>query len=212
MGNVDAIEIEGIAEVEALDIAFARELGYRIKLLAIARRAADGIEQRVHPCMVGEATPIAAVNGVFNAVVAEGDFVDRTVYEGRGAGAGPTASAVVADIMDIARGNRPPTFSVPATDLERLPRADPDRRVGAHYIRLTVVDRPGVIAEISAILRDEEISIESLLQRGRAPGEPVAVILITHETTAAAMARALAQIGALQVVQTVPKMIRIEML
>ncbi len=212
--DFDAIEIEGIAEVEALDIAFARELGYRIKLLAIARRAADGIEQRVHPCMVGEATPIAAVNGVFNAVVAEGDFVDRTVYEGRGAGAGPTASAVVADIMDIARGNRPPTFSVPATDLERLPRADPDRRVGAHYIRLTVVDRPGVIAEISAILRDEEISIESLLQRGRAPGEPVggAVILITHETTAAAMARALAQIGALQVVQTVPKMIRIEML
>ncbi len=210
--DFDAIEIEGIREVEALDIAFARELGYRIKLLAIARRAVDGIEQRVHPCMVGEATPIAAVNGVFNAVVAEGNFVDRTVYEGRGAGAGPTASAVVADIMDIARGNRPPTFSVPAKDLERLPRADPDRRVGAHYIRLTVVDRPGVIAEISAILRDEEISIESLLQRGRAPGESVTVILITHETTAAAMARALAQIGALQVVQTGPKMIRIEML
>ena len=206
------IAIEGIREVEAADIAFAREFGYRIKLLAIARRAEDGIEQHVHPCMVAETTPIAAVNGVFNAVIADGDFVDRSVYEGRGAGAGPTASAVVADIMDIARGSRLPTFSIPAASLDALPRANANRRVGAYYIRLSVVDQPGVIAEISAILRDERISIESLLQRGRAPGEAVTVILITHETEAAAMGRALDQIGALPVVQETPKMIRIETL
>ncbi len=210
--DFDAVEVQGIREVEAADIAFAAEFGYRIKLLAIARRGEDGIEQSVRPCMVGETTPIAAVNGVFNAVIADGDFVDRSVYEGRGAGAGPTASAVLADVMDIARGIRLPTFSVPAVSLDPLPVADTDQGVGAYYIRLSVVDRPGVIAEISAILRDEAISIESLLQRGRAPGEAVTVILITHDTVTAAMRRALDKIGALDVVQRAPKTIRIEQL
>ena len=210
--DFDAVEVQGIREVEAADIAFAAEFGYRIKLLAIARRGEDGVEQSVRPCMVGETTPIAAVNGVFNAVIADGDFVDRSVYEGRGAGAGPTASAVLADVMDIARGIRLPTFSVPAVSLDPLPVADTDQGVGAYYIRLSVVDRPGVIAEISAILRDEAISIESLLQRGRAPGEAVTVILITHDTVTAAMRRALDKIGALDVVQRAPKTIRIEQL
>ncbi|MBF0394954.1 MAG: homoserine dehydrogenase, partial [Alphaproteobacteria bacterium] len=116
--NFAGIHIEGIRHVSALDIQFAEELGYRIKLLGIARRTEAGIEQRVHPCMVPMSSPIAHVEGVFNAVVAEGDFVGRSFYEGRGAGAGPTASAVAADLIDIAAGRRGPTFGVPASRLE----------------------------------------------------------------------------------------------
>jgi len=210
--NFDAIYIEGIRGVEASDIIFAEELGYRIKLLAIARLTDNGIEQRVHPCMVPADTPIAGVNGVFNAVVAEGDFVDRTVYEGRGAGEGPTASAVVADILDIARGNRVPTFSVPARELQPIPVAPMDRHMGPYYVRLTVLDQPGVIADISAIFRDHEISIESLLQRGRAPAEAVPVVMTMHDTVEAAMVNALRRIAELPAVLASPKMIRIEML
>ena len=210
--NFEAIYIEGIRGVEAIDIAFARELGYRIKLLAIARMTDAGIEQRVHPCMVGAETPIASVGGIFNAVVAEGDFVGSTVSVGRGAGAGPTASAVVADIMDIARGNRVPTLSVPATALKAAPNSPIGRHRGPYYVRLTVLDQPGVIADVSSIFRDGEISIESLLQRGRAPAEAVPVVLITHETREEAMMRALAEIAELPTVLAVPKMIRIELL
>ena len=210
--NFPAVYIEGIREVEALDIAFAAELGYRIKLLAIARPTESGIEQRVHPCMVPAETPIAGVSGVFNAVVAEGDFVDRTVYEGRGAGEGPTASAVVADILDIARGNLAPAFSVPVSALERIPVSPMERHKGPYYVRLTVLDQPGVIADVAAIFRDLDISIESLLQHGRAPSEAVPVVLITHDTVEAAMVEALGRIGRLPSVKARPKMIRIEML
>ena len=210
--DFDSIYIEGIRQIEALDIAFAREFGYVIKLLAITRLVGDRLEQRVHPCMVPTGTPIAKVDGVFNAVVVEGDFVDRTVYEGRGAGAGPTASAVVADIIDIARGTRLPTFSVPSGELFPLPPASMAQHCGPYYVRLTVRDQPGVIADISAIFRDDRISIESLLQRGRAPDEAVPVVLITHETEEAAFTRALAQIAKLDAVVSPPKMIRIELL
>src|SRR5690606_8714302 len=155
--NFAGVHIEGIRHVSALDITFAEELGYRIKLLGIARMTAHGVEQRVHPCMVELAAPIAHVNGVNNAVVAAGDFVGSTIFEGRGAGAGPTASAVVADLVDIARGRVVPTFAVGACDLARLPIAAMDRHVGAYYIRLMVLDRPGVIADVTAALRDEQV-------------------------------------------------------
>ena len=208
--DFDSVHVEGIRQISAEDIAYADTLGYRIKLLAIASMTDHGVEQRVHPCMVELDTPIAHVDGVFNAVVAQGDFVGRTVYEGAGAGGGPTASAVAADVADIARGIRLPTFSVPAGALNAVQQAAMDRHVGSYYVRLSVLDQPGVIAEITAVLRDENISIESMLQRGRAPGEPVFVVLITHETEEAAMARALERIGALAPVQHAPVMIRIE--
>jgi len=210
--DFDALHIEGIRHVTALDIAYATELGYRIKLLAIARRGEGGIEQRVHPCMVPLHTPIAHVDGVFNAVVAEGDFVDRVVFEGRGAGEGPTASAVLGDLVDIGRNIRLPAFSVPAAALQTLQPAPMDSHVGPYYVRLSVLDRPGVIADISAILRDEHISIGSMLQRGRNPGEAVTVVLITHENEEAAMSRAMALIGGLEAVLEEPKIIRIEAL
>ncbi len=210
--NLDAVHIEGIRQVSAVDIEFATELGYRIKLLAIARLTAHGVEQRVHPCMVAEGTSIAHVDGVFNAVVAEGDFIDRVLFEGRGAGEGPTASAVLGDLVDIGRNIRLPAFSVPAEALQALQPAPMDSHVGPYYVRLSVLDRPGVIADISAILRDEHISIGSMLQRGRDPGEAVTVVLITHENEEAAMGRAMALIGGLEAVLEEPKIIRIEAL
>ena len=210
--NFAGVHVEGIREISALDIAYADELGYRIKLLGIASRGDGGVEQRVHPCMVPKDTPIANVEGVFNAVVAEGDFVGTIVAEGQGAGAGPTASAVVADLIDIARGTSLPTFAVPACDLAALPSVPIERHEGCHYIRLMVVDRPGVIADIAAALRDEEISVEAMLERGRAPGEAVPVVITTHDTTGAAMDQALARIGALDTVLEPPRRIRIEAL
>jgi homoserine dehydrogenase len=208
--DFSGVYVEGIRHVSALDIAFADELGYRIKLLGVARLTEHGLEQRVHPCMVPRSTPIAHVDGVFNAVVVEGDFVGRVMLEGRGAGAEPTASAVVADLLDIARGRWSSSFTVPATSLEARPASPMLRHVGAYYVRLMVVDRPGVIADIAAALRDEQVSMEQMIQRGRAPGEAVPVVLTTHETEEAAMRRALARIGALKTVLEPPRMIRVD--
>jgi len=205
-----AVYIEGIRAVSATDIAFATELGYRIKLLGIARRTPDGIESRVHPCMVPAGAPIARVDGVFNAVVAEGDFVGRVMLEGRGAGAGPTASAIVADLVDIARGRVTPVWGADDTALSDAPAVPMAAHLGAYYLRLMVVDRPGVIADVTAALRDAGVSLESMLQRGRAPGESVPVVLVTHETNEAAMRRALEAITALDAVLEPPALIRIE--
>jgi homoserine dehydrogenase len=210
--NFAGVQVDGIRNVSAVDISFAEELGYRIKLLGIARPTEFGIEQRVHACMVPLGTPIAHVEGVYNAVVTEGDFVGQNICEGRGAGAGPTASAVVSDLIDIARGRSQPTFSVPASELKRLAASPLARHRGAYYIRLMVVDKPGVIADVAAALRDEEVSMEAMIQRARAPGEAVPVVLTTHETEEAAMRRALARITQLGSVVEPPHMIRIESL
>jgi homoserine dehydrogenase len=210
--DIAGVHVEGIRHVGALDIRFAGELGFRIKLLGLARLTEAGLEQRVHPCMVPLETPIAHVEDVFNAVVAEGDFVGRVVSEGRGAGAGPTASAVVADLMDIARGRAPMTFAVPATRLARVAAAPIAAHRGAYYIRLMVRDRPGVIADVTAALRDQEVSLESMIQRGRHPDEMVPVVLTTHETREDSLRRALDRIEALDTVLETPRLIRIEAL
>jgi len=208
------VHIEGIRAISALDIAFAAEFGYRIKLLGIARRldngSGAGIEARVHPAMVPASAPIARVDGVFNAVVAESDFAGRIMLEGRGAGAGPTASAVVADLIDIARGRATPVWGASAAALANTPSLPISAHVGPYYLRLMVVDRPGVIADVAAALRDNGVSLESMLQRGRSPGEAVPVVLVTHETREAAMRTALAQIAALDAVLEAPTLIRIE--
>jgi len=206
----DAVHVEGIRHITALDIAYAEELGYRIKLLGVARLTPHGLEQRVHPAMVPADAPIAQVEGVFNGVVIEGDFVGTTMFEGRGAGGGPTASAVVADILDLARGHRLPVFGVPASRLSRPVPAPMSRHQGRYYIRLQVVDRPGVLAEIAAILRDHAISIEALIQRARNPGAGVPIVLTSHETVESAMTAALARINELASVLEPPRFIRIE--
>ena len=208
--DFNAVHVEGIRHVSALDIGFAIELGYRVKLLGIARADEAAITQRVHPCMIRETAPIARVDGVFNAVVAEGDRIGSALFEGPGAGAGPTASAVVADLVDIARGQIMPAFPAAAAGTDRPAEQPMDHHVGAYYIRLMVVDKPGVIAGIAACLRDEQVSVEAMLQRGRNPGELVPVVLTTHEAQESAVVSALAAIDHLDTVLEPPRMIRIE--
>jgi homoserine dehydrogenase len=206
----DDVHVEGIRNVTALDIAFAKELGYRIKLLGIARRTEAGIESRVHPCLVPDHSPLARVDGVYNAVVAEGDFVGRIMLEGRGAGAGPTASAVVADLIDIARGRAAPVWGAASDRLSHAPAVPMEAYVGAYFLRLMVLDRPGVIADVAGALRDSGVSLESMLQHGRAPGEAVPIVLVTHDTRESRMREAVARIERLESVLERPSVIRIE--
>jgi homoserine dehydrogenase len=205
-----AVHVEGIRRISALDISFAEELGYRIKLLGIAREISGGVEVRVHPAMVPKGALLAAVEGVFNAVLAEGDFAGTIFLQGRGAGAGPTASAVVADLIDICRGGALPVFGARMGALADSPAVPMPKHVGAFFLRLMVVDQPGVLADVTAILRDCNVSLESMLQHGRAPGEAVPIVLVTHETSEAAMNEAIARIGKLASVLEAPALIRIE--
>lgn len=207
---IDHVHTEGIRRISLRDMEFAHELGYRIKLLGIAERRAQGIVQRVHPCMVPESSPLANVHDVYNAVAVEGDAVGKVFFEGRGAGAGPTASSVVADIMDIARGAAYKPFTLPASQLATFAAAPLDALPSAYYLRLSVIDRPGVLAEVTGIFRDAGISVHSFLQHSHQPGEAVQVVLTTHATTEGRMKQALAQIAALGTVSEPPYMIRIE--
>ena len=188
-----AVSISGIREVRAADIAQARALGFVIRLVGVADCSEGALLQRVRPCLVPTSHPLAHVTGATNAVVAEGNFAGRLLFQGAGAGAGPTASAIVADLIDIARGTVGAPFSVPANELATMARADPGHRVGRDYIRLTVADRPGVLAEITAAMRDAGVSIESLIQRGRADeaGGEVLVAIVTHEGPERCVSRAL---------------------
>ncbi len=179
-----SMHIAGISRIRAADIAQAAALGYVIRLIGLADcDAADSgrLHQRVQPCLVPRAHPLAAVDGATNAVVAEGNFVGRLLFQGAGAGDGPTASAVVADLIDIARGDTGAPFSVPVAQLDSLGPADPGHRLGRAYMRLTVADRPGVLAEITAAMRDAGVSIESLIQQGQPEaGGEVLVAIVTH--------------------------------
>lgn len=193
-----AVSVSGIREVRAADIAQARALGFVIRLVGVADCAPgdDGearLLQRVRPCLVPTSHPLAHVTGATNAVVAEGNFAGRLLFQGAGAGAGPTASAIVADLIDITRGVAGVPFSVPAAALQPMGRADPGHRVGRDYIRFTVADRTGVLAEITAAMRDAGVSIESLIQRGRASelGGEVLVAMVTHEGPERCVSRAL---------------------
>ncbi len=207
--DFESIHVEGIRAITPMDIEFAAELGYRIKLIGIATHGEKGLLQRVHPCLVAADKAIASVNGVFNAVVAEGDFVGQTVYQGRGAGAGPTASAVVADLIDIAQGHVHPVLS-PPVEGRSAKNLSMDTHEGRYYVRLSVDDQPGVIAEIAAALRDESVSMEELLQRPNGSGQPVSFVMTTHEVVEARMMRALARIAKLPFIAEKPDVIRIE--
>ena len=207
---IDAVFVEGIRRITLLDMAFAKQLGYTIKLLGIASQTAQGIEQRVHPCMVPADSSLGSVSGVFNAILAEGDAVGNIMFEGRGAGAGPTASSVVADIMDIARGVTYKPFTLPVSALQTLPLCGMQDLRCSYYVRLSVIDRPGVLAEVTTLFKNEHISLRSFLQHSHAPNEPVHLVITTHETHEIAMLRALSAIGKLESVGELPYMIRIE--
>jgi homoserine dehydrogenase len=218
--DADAVYVEGISTIAPADIEAADELGYRIKLLGVASRTDSGIEQRVHPTMVPKSSTIARIDGVTNAVAVEGDFVGQIVLSGPGAGGDATASSVMSDIVDIARGVRIGTFGRPASSLEPYRRAGIRRHEGGYYIRLTVYDRPGAFAAIAKRMADAGISLESIVQRRRAPRTaapehpvpeaPQPVILITYETTEHAVRTALEGIQADGHIASAPQMIRIE--
>ena len=181
----EAIDIEGIERVTLADIEAAEDLGFRIKLLGVAQRTAEGIEQRVHPTMVSKNSAIAQVMGVLNAVTIDGDAVHELTLVGPGAGGDATASAVVADIADIAKGVRTAPFGLPSSQLKELKRMPMRRHEGGYYIRLSVRDVAGAFARIASRMAERKISLESIMQRGRrgSPGDCVDVILITHATS-----------------------------
>ena len=185
------VAVTGIRHVLGADIAEAAALGYRVRLVGVAEAGADGLLQRVHPHLVPLDHPLAHVVGSLNAVVADGNFVGRLLFQGRGAGDGPTASAVVADLIDIARGEFGPAYAMPAAALAHPQVADAGARRGRAYLRFTVADRVGVLAEIAAAMRDAGVSIESLIQRGANPDGSVLVAIVTHEGPERSVAAAL---------------------
>jgi homoserine dehydrogenase len=185
------LKASGIRHILAADIAEAATLGYRVRLLGIADAGPHGLFQRVHPHLVPLNHPLAHVTGSTNAVVAEGNFVGRLLFQGAGAGDGPTASAVVADLIDIARSEFGPPYAMPATALVAQPAADSGERRGRSYVRFTVADRVGVLAEIAAAMRDAGVSIESLIQRGVSPDGSALVAIVTHEAPERSIAQAL---------------------
>lgn len=189
--DFEGVDISGIRHVIAADIVEADSLGHRIRLVGMASAESGGLLQRVQPCLVPLAHPLAHVTGSLNAVVAEGNFVGRLFLQGRGAGEGPTASAVVADLIDIARGETGPAFAMPVASLARTGRAPSGERTARTYLRFIVADRAGVLAEITAAMRDADVSIESLSQRGVTAEGAAVVAMVTHECREANIAKAL---------------------
>ncbi|WP_294339286.1 homoserine dehydrogenase [uncultured Sphingomonas sp.] len=185
------VSVVGIRHVLAADIAEAAALGYRIRLVGVAEADANGLFQRVHPHLVPVDHPLAHTTGSLNAVVADGNFVGRLFFQGRGAGDGPTASAVVADLIDIARGEFGSAFAMPSSALAKPAAADTGERRGRAYLRFAVVDKVGVLAEIAAAMRDAGVSIESLIQRGANADGHVLVAIVTHEGPERCVAQAL---------------------
>jgi homoserine dehydrogenase len=214
--DAEGIYVEGIASITPFDLQMAEELGYRVKLLGVTTRGPGGVEQRVHPSMLPRDSAIARVDGVTNAVEIDGDVVGALVLAGPGAGGDATASAVIADIVDIARGIRTPVFGVPADRLKAAKRAPMQTHEGGYYIRLSVLDRPGAAAAIATRMAEQGISLRSIVQRGRDPDfdrpspDPVAVVLITYATNEGALRRALDAIEADGHIDGAPQVIRIE--
>lgn len=208
--DFDAVHKEGIRNITLADIDYAASFGYVVKLLGLAQFENGKLLQRVAPCLVPTSSPLAAVDGAFNAVQVEGDAVGRVVFEGRGAGGGPTGSAVVSDIMAIARGDQFPPFNTPVAHLTKAMPADVSAHRGRYYLRLSLKDEPGVLAEITRIFAAEKISVHSITQKAVLENHSAQVIVITHDTTEAAIAKATGAIGKLTISTHAPVVLRIE--
>ena len=214
--DFDQIFTEGISKVSALDIAFARDFGYKLKLLAIGKRDGDRIEARVHPTMVPMDYPLASIGGVYNSIRLVGDFSGPAMLSGFGAGMNATASAVMGDVLAIARniasgaGLRTPAMGCPQDNMAVLEIKPMDQVVTPYYLRFNVSDRPGVLAKIAGILGKYEISIESMIQPHRHEAEAVPIVFMTHEAEERNMRAALAEIDQLDVIREKTLLIRIE--
>lgn len=213
--DLESIFIEGIEAVTNEDIEAAEELGYRIKLLAVAQKTDSGIEQRVHPTMIPAHSALAQVDGVTNAVAVDTDLLGSILLVGPGAGGNATASAVLSDIIDVARGVSMPAFTVDPASLAPYKRARMRAHEGGYYIRLSVLDRVGAFASIARRMAENSISLESIVQRRRPDSgerDVAPVILITHDTTEAAVRKALDAVSRDGHLRGEPRMIRIEAL
>ena len=213
--HLDQVTTEGISSIQPIDIDFAREFGYRIKLLAISRNHGDHVEARVHPTMVPEDHLLANINGAYNAIQFKGDMVGNVILYGLGAGMMPTGSAVVADVVDIARDimtdavQRVPSLSCLPGHFTTLRITPLEDLRCPYYFRITVLDKPGVLSTISGILGNHDISIESVIQKGRGHKEAVPLVILTHEAGEAAVKHAVAEIDALDIVTDKTVKIRI---
>lgn len=210
------IHTEGIGSISALDINFAREFGYKIKLLAIGKRDGERIEARVHPTMIPVNYPLADVDGAFNAIRLTGDFVGPVMLYGRGAGMDPTASAVVGDVIDVARnmmagiGRRCAPLGYLDDRIKELAIKPMGEIVSKYYLRFSVLDKPGVLARIAGSLGNNHISIESMLQTARKAGETVPIVIMTHEAREADVRKALEEIDGFEIITEKSNFIRIE--
>jgi homoserine dehydrogenase len=215
----DKVFTEGITRITRLDVEYAEKLGYRIKHLGIARKTPEGIELRVHPTLIPERRLIANVNGVMNAIVVKGDAVGPTLYYGAGAGAEPTASAVVADVIDVVRAltsdpeNRVPHLAFQADSLADIPVLTSEHFKTSYYLRLNAEDKPGVLADVTRILADHHISIEAIIQKEPLGDETaIPIIMLTQITLEKEMNAAIAEIEALKTVSGKVNRIRLETL
>jgi homoserine dehydrogenase len=215
----DKAYIEGISKLDATDIKYAEQLGYRIKLLGITKRTDEGVELRVHPTLIPAKRLIANVEGAMNAVLVQGDAVGSTLYYGKGAGAEPTASAVIADLVDVTRmhtadpEHRVPHLAFQPDQLSDLPILPMDEVTTSYYLRLRVVDKPGVLADITRILADEQISIDAVIQKEPGEGEEQTdLILLTHQTREKRINAAIKKMEALPVVAGKVTRLRLEQL
>jgi homoserine dehydrogenase len=207
--NFAAAEIEGIEQVDLLDIRMAKDLGYRIKLVASAERSADGVLVRVHPSLAPLNHPLAQAGGALNALFIEGARTGRIFVQGPGAGAGPTAAAVAADIADVMTGAVRPVFQAPARSLKPFDPIDPSRMTGRAYLRFLVKDEPGVIAAVSETLAEAGVSIESFLQKPTEGAEGVPIVLTTHAVAESVLTAAVERIAGLPAVLDRPHLLRI---
>ena len=208
--NFSGVYVEGIRLISPIDIDFATELGYRIKLLGIGELLGNGLQQRVRPCLVPVNIPIAQVEDVFNAVAAEAEGLGTSLSYGRGAGAGPTSSAVLSDLLDFANNRRTSFLGTADSELVARPVQELQKLSGSYYLRLQVYDRPGVLADLTAVFRDKGVSVEALLQRGRNPDGTVPVVLTTHETSEEAIQKSVAEFEKLENVVEKPCILPIE--
>ena len=207
--SFDAVELEGIGRITIDDIRQAADMGYRIKLLGVAQMTGRGLEQRMSPCLVPADSPLGQLQGGTNMVVLEGDAVGQIVLRGAGAGEGPTASAILADVIDIARGTRISTFGQPAKTLA-VPISAKATAAAPFYLRLELADKPGALAKVATVLGDEGISIDRMRQYGHADSAVAPVLVVTHKCTRDAVNHALSRLPATGVVLREPVAIRIE--
>ena len=208
-GSFDKMELEGIQRISIEDIKLAADMGFKIKLLGVAQLTGRGLEQRMTPCLVPAESPLGQLKGGTNMVVIEGDAVEQVVLRGPGAGEGPTASAVVGDICDVARGFRYPTFGIPANELA-VPTPATSNSPAPYYLRMDILDRPGALAKIASALGECGVSIDRVRQRQHEGSDRAPVLIVTHKTQGSAVHDAIAIMRNTNVLESEPVALRIE--